>query len=179
MDLRAHYDETLFGGGARQERNVSLRMRRLVQHLGIFSMLQWSFSSLAAGVWPSAGPDAVPFAVSDGERFWRRGHEMPFLGALLEIRGDWSEYCTTFGMSSWSMELSPCFGCHCTKRSMHDYRGCSIDSLPWALCTQEDYESACRACEQEVVVSRAQIQDMKPYLDYDKEKWVPGQSLAQ
>ena len=53
---------------------------------------------------------------------------------------------------------------------MHDYRGCSIDSLPWALCTQEDYESACRACEQEVVVSRAQIQDMKPYLDYDKKK---------
>ena len=63
---------------------------------GIFSMLQWSFSSLAAGVWPSAGHDAVPFALSDGKRSRRRGHEMPFLGALLQIHGDWSEYCSTF-----------------------------------------------------------------------------------
>jgi hypothetical protein len=136
----------------------------------VLNMLTWSFKAFATQIYPEVDPSQKPWACDAGVRYETAGSQMPCLGALCEIRGDWMEFVSTFGLASWATKTSPCFACFCVKEDMHQYSGLTIESTPWHPVVQADYESHCAVCEKTVSISRAQHAVLKPLLDYDKRK---------
>jgi hypothetical protein len=136
----------------------------------IFEMIRWSFQAFAQGVFPTTNWSGQHLSEDDGTRFLQAGKAMPCIGALTEIRGDWMEFVSTFGLASWSTEKYPCFVCHCDLKSMHKYDGFEVDALPWAKVSEQDYDDACKVCETHVAVSKVQHAAIAPLLDYDKRK---------
>ena len=110
----------------------------------IFTMLAWSFRALACGVFPSEDPARQEL---DPIRANFSGERMQFRAAVLFIKGDWMEYCSTLGFPSWNSEANPCFLCHADRNTAYELRGLSALTLPWATKTAHDYSAACAACE--------------------------------
>ena len=75
---------------------------------------------------------------------------------LLYIKGDWSEYASTFGFPTWADSLRPCFACNVSKDDMSEHVGVSPSHAgPWRENEDGDYDRACSACEILVVVTEA------------------------
>jgi hypothetical protein len=84
--------------------------------LPVFTMLHWSLMCLAAGRFPQHRHDGAPFNTSsDSERSVIAGDRMGFRAILLFIKGDWSEYATSFGFPTWASNLAPCILCTANK----------------------------------------------------------------
>ena len=93
---------------------------------------------------------------------------MALVGAVICLKGDWLEYCTTFGFPLWSDTRCPCFACHASKAEMFHDAALSAVSLPWPEASHADYELACQNCEFVVVVSASDIAHISANLWYDK-----------
>ena len=46
--------------------------------------------------------------------------------AVVGIKGDWAEFCSTFGFANWATLLSPCLLCHIVKKHMYDLTKFSV-----------------------------------------------------
>eukprot|EP00969_Alexandrium_andersonii_P363771 15462636-Alexandrium_andersonii.AAC.2 len=126
---------------------------------------------MAAGVHPLTRHDNKPWRPEDSERAAAAGKPLGLKSCVLGIKGDWNEFCGTFGFPNWASNLRPCPRCSADPQVMYDrIPACSPCSLPWHLTTHEDYTSACDRCEVRLQLD-AQIQAaLKPYLEYDKRK---------
>jgi hypothetical protein len=101
---------------------------------------------MATGLWPSCRHTGEPFGEGDEGRSPMAGHPL-LLGALVHIKGDWSEFVHSFGMMAWSSILHPCFRCHTSLEDMPDYDGFSLVAAALPFKTADDYEAATSACE--------------------------------
>ena len=94
---------------------------------------------------------------------------MGFIGALVQIRGDWAEYAHSFGLPTWSDSRHPCFFC---KGSLENciglLREASPAGLPWMLKAESDYDEACAARAHHKVLTREQWASVTATLYYDK-----------
>ena len=135
----------------------------------IFSWLHWSFAAMAAGEHPLL--DWCGAAFEDPIRVALAGTALLYSAALVAIKGDWMEYCTTFAFATWQTIQSPCLSCWSTRPGFLDDREFGFGSDPWGEFTMEYYEIACRSCELEVVVaSVAMLKKILQSLFYDKRK---------
>ena len=115
----------------------------------IFSWLNWSFVAAAAGINPSRTWDEQMF--TDTIRLGTAGVELLYSLAMVAIKGDWMEFCSTFAFSNWNTILSPCLACWCTKLNYLDH------SVHHKDFTHEDYSNACESCEISVHVGKQQL----------------------
>ena len=116
----------------------------------IFQMLHWSFKALAEGVLPSCNHLGQSWAeMGDTQRMELGGTKLPFRGALVQIRCDWSELAHTLGFPSWSSSTNPCLLCRVPRQEMqqHIVKQMPLDGFAWPLKTWKEYCEACSECE--------------------------------
>ena len=90
----------------------------------VMQVLSWSFRALFEGKYPSSRPDGEEWQKEDAWRKKRSGQ--PLLRAiLLEVKGDWKQLASCFGVPSWSgrADAPICWRCKALKQSLWEERG--------------------------------------------------------
>ena len=139
----------------------------------VMNFLAWSFAAAADGARPGTRWDGQEFdpAGTTG----RLTASTPSTVArflLCQVKGDWAEYCVTFGFPTWQSFWKPCLYCSCTKKTMFDFAHVCAGGHSWGE-HKNTYDDACKACEIEINVDsedvRALIVDHGA-LKFDKRK---------
>ncbi len=88
----------------------------------IWSLIAWSFRTMAMGVWPTCRDRGDPFGTSRGDamRAKRAGQPFPFVGCLTQIRGDWEFYRDGVQMPAWNRHDMMCWKCRATNQNFAD-----------------------------------------------------------
>ena len=90
----------------------------------ILVFLRWSLDALADGHYPERRHDGQPFnGPRDEHRRNDAGGPLRFKGAVLQLRGDWAEYCERYGFPTHNHTYRPCFLCATDRDRMHDPQG--------------------------------------------------------
>ena len=135
----------------------------------LFDWLRWSFECLATRIYPACRHDFKDFdAAHDADRIELVGKPMLHRYFLLYIKGDWSEYCSTFGFPTWQSSYRPCLFCACPPAELYSVRGLSLHDRPWHENDDDDFERACSRCEIRVVVNAHTAREIWSWLDYDR-----------
>ena len=121
----------------------------------VFAWLRWCIQILADGRHPACRHDGSAWDEDiDGMRAELAGEPLPFKGAVCQVRADWAEIAHTLQVPQWASGTHPCFLCKASKRTLYSLLPeCSSTYFPWALKTYEDYDQACRRCENRVVLT--------------------------
>ena len=135
----------------------------------VFRFLQWSLRALADGRWPAARHDAAPWAAEDATRAALAGSPLP-RGALVLLKGDWSEVCLTLGVPTWSSTTHPCFLCASTRDALFSLANFAPTTFPHDLKPSATYAAACAAAECRVVLTAEAHRAILPALRFDKRR---------
>ena len=112
----------------------------------IFLWLAWSLLTMATGDQPFGTWDQESF--TDAIRLGLVGSQLLFRAALCAIKGDWQEFCSTFGFANWKTANPPCYGCWATVQNyLKDATLAPGSETVWNDFTMADYFEACRMCE--------------------------------
>jgi hypothetical protein len=145
----------------------------------VWRFIAWSLGCLAAGIHPNRRWDGHPWGPGETEWLAKANVPLNVIGALLHIKGDWSEFATSFGFASWSSTDYPCMHCWSSGADHFNPIGVSPLGLPWEPVTDDDLDAACKASER--VVTLTCLGDMHQILTalrYDKRpKGVRGRRL--
>ena len=136
----------------------------------VWEMIAWSLTALAAGVWPGSRHDGGPWRKHDFERESSANQPLATVAAVVQIRGDWSEFAKSIGLPTWQSRDYPCYLCKATRADMYSCAGFSPVSFPWVETTVGDYHDACDAAERVVDLTREDWEAIKPLLVWDKRK---------
>ena len=111
--------------------------------------LLWCFSALAEGRWPDRRHDGTPFLEdSDVVRRALAGTDVGSAFALIFLKGDLMEYCTSWGLPSVGTYLYACPFCDWPGDDpLDDGDGLSALGAGWHTRTFDDYLEACSRCE--------------------------------
>lgn len=153
----------------RKSELCSCGCRKYCSLFEVFRFLRWSFEALATGRYPEGRHDSRPWDDEDAERIGLAGKPLP-RGAVVLLKGDWAEFCLTFGFSTWSSAATPCLFCTATRESLYETEGLSMLSFPHTLKGRAEYEAACARAEKKVVLTREQHAMILPHLSYDKRR---------
>jgi len=146
----------------------------------LFAFLNWSVLALSQGMWPDGRHDGQQWRPSDDRRRERPNERMPTRGAIVHIKGDWSEYAHTFGLPMWSDGLRPCYECAASGSDMYVAHGNSVLGLRWPCNTDDDYDRACDRCEVVVRLTGATKALVLECLRYDKrDSGAHGRALSR
>lgn len=144
----------------------------------VWCFVHWSLQAMAKGRFPEQRHDRADWKPADGERRSLAGSCLAFTAALLQIKGDWLEFCSSLGLVSWADNVCPCPFCKTTKHTMRKFRGFSPLSSVHDPVSQHDYDAACSTCEQKRVLTRPDYIKVKNSLEYSKAKDGPrGRAL--
>ena len=137
----------------------------------MFVFLRWSLKALAKGRFPSRRHDGLEWLPSDEYRESLQNAPLGFRGAVLQVKGDWSEFARTLGFPSWGHTLRPCIFCDCSREEwlavLDDW---SFDDPPFTLTTHEHYDRSCNSCELTRDLSREDHDLLKGLLSYDRRR---------
>lgn len=147
----------------------------------VFTYLKWSFQALADGKHPGTQWDGTRWDETvdrDIARCHFAGRPLGLRGALVMIRGDWSEYAISFGFPTWASKHFPCPWCTTDKEGMMTTVGVTPFAMPCPRTTEHDYDQACSRAEVWVSLSRSEHSKLVPLLKYDKKPQGPrGRAL--
>ena len=128
------------------------------------------FKALMEGRFPQRRHDGSEWAPDDPLGDHR---VMARKSILLWIKGDWSEHNKTLGLSGRASKYNPCQFCTLCKDELHSLNQCCSmghsDVPLWPLRGHEEYESACRRCEVDLVCTTAAERKMVS----DSIEWAP------
>ena len=112
----------------------------------IFLMVNWCNEALHEGRYPLTDHLNNEFEV--GSHRWKlRGKKMRRRGVCLYIKGDWSEYANTLGLSGWGDLLRPCFECVGCGDDLYVPYGSTPLELRCLETEEADNFDACARCE--------------------------------
>ena len=131
----------------------------------VMSFLHWSLTATGQGLYPDRRHDG---GVLDPRRQALAGKQMKFKGAVIQLRGDWAEFCERFGYPTCSHLYRPCFCCAGNRENMYNPVGLSLRSTPWHVNSDSDYDIACAACEIWIDLTAETHAMVKAALFYDK-----------
>ena len=136
----------------------------------ILDFLRWSLAALAAGTMPERRHDGAEWhSPTDDDRAWKAGAAIT-KGAVVMLKGDWSEFALTLGFPTWSSGAHPCMFCTCTSDNMYTADGLSPLGFPFPLKTDESLDAACRAAEVWVTLDESGHRAVLAALRYDKRR---------
>ena len=130
--------------------------------------IHWSLSALADKMYPQRRHDQLPWQERDAHRASVAGQPTRLRAALCQIKGDWSEFCSRFGLPNWQSNMRPCFLCNASPDQLFSIRGVSPISLPWCLNDPAAYFTAIARCEITVVINAVQYSRLRALMKYDK-----------
>lgn len=133
----------------------------------VFEALRYSFTTMASGTWPSQRHNGA-WTADDSGRAAKAGRPLGFFAALLQIRGDWSEFAHTLGLADWGSRLFCCMFCKATRETRFDVSGFNPLSDPWGVVSHTDMDQACQACEHWRTLSPSDHAQVKALLRFDK-----------
>ena len=134
----------------------------------LMDWLRTCFVALGEAKWPMQRHDGKKWGPQDRLRAEKAGSELSTRGVLVQLRGDWQEFCERLGLPTWASAMRPCFACSATRDKLFDFASCTPISGPWHVNDHSDYEVACSSCEHKVLVDAADILDICRFLKYDK-----------
>ena len=135
----------------------------------ILNTIRWSLRQLALKRHPAVRHDNTPWkARFDDYRSEVAGQDLAMRACLLFYKGDWAEYCHTFGLAGWSTRTSPCPFCKTTADAMKNVQGHSLLGSPAGDTSHDDYIQACRQCEVVVVLTQVHHAAIIKILMYDR-----------
>ena len=146
----------------------------------VWEMLAWSCKHMITGKFPHERHDGQLWLYSDAARSTYSGKNLGFKAMCLFLKCGWAEVVHSLGFYSWSHGTSPCPSCFASADNLYTVQGFSALTFPHAAKTLAHYEADCRACEIELVLSRADIVEVRPHLGFDRNRkpW-GGRVLAQ
>ena len=134
----------------------------------VFVFLGWAVQALAEGIHQRAKHDGKPWTTDDAKYFTNRGKSLLIRAACLLVKGDWMEWCSTFGFPTWSTNLHPCIFCKCLRLNMFLFVGFGSFQLPWDRKTVQNYIEACLKCELDRELTPEQHSKIVGCLEYDQ-----------
>ena len=137
---------------------------------GLFSFLRWSFEAMAQRRYPSERHDRKPWHETDSSRKHLAGENLGYCASLLFIKGDWSEFVSSFGFASWATHRAPCFLCRATNLNLHDLEGYSEVGMPHGARTHEEWDIACSVCEIDKDLLPSEVITVRSKLRYKGKK---------
>ena len=167
---------TYIHGSTKRHLNAVVRKRRLCgcgckgwcTFYVIFQWLHWSYMAMACGYYPSV--DSVGNVFLDDLSSALAETELLVLACLCGIKGDWSEFTSTFGFSNWKTLLSPCMLCWAIVLNMFDDQLLTLANDTWPQFTSDDYEMECRKHEITIIADRDLFLNILRALYYDRRK---------
>ena len=117
----------------------------------LFVFCNWTLTACATGVMPVDRHDYAAWGPMDSDRANASGELLAIKCAMLWVKGDWAEFCTTFGLPTWQDGLRPCFECSTTLEGLDTIEGAGPIDWPHRLNVEGDFEAACTACEVPVI----------------------------
>lgn len=146
----------------------------------IWNFVHWSLQAMGRGEHPSSRHDNYAWKPSDSTRCDLGGLPLAFRGMLLQIRGDWLEFCSSLGLANWQDSQCPCIFCSTTKATMDRFSGFSPLTSAFPPVTHVDYDAACTVCEQKRSLNQEEYNLVKNNLAYFKTKDGPrGRALVK
>ena len=136
----------------------------------ILDWIHYCFKALAEQRWPMRRHDGSDWLPQDCIRSSQAGSLLNMSGALIQLRGDWSEFCERLGYPTWKSSRRPCLSCACDHGNWWDLSGCTPLGLPWHCNSHEDVDLACSRCEVWVTLDEEQVRQVRAALKYDKRK---------
>ena len=139
-------------------------------YYAIWSYLAWAFNAMAEGVYSLTQHDGTEWqpGTLNAER---AGTNMPFKGLLVQLKGDWGEWASSFGFAGHSTSLYPCICCYAAADDWFQTDDVTFEKLPWLETTMEDYLSACALCEVWVTfANRREHARVRARLAFDRRK---------
>ena len=135
----------------------------------LLRFLEWSVRALAEGVFPGVRHDGQPFddSLGDADRSRLAGQRMKLRGAVIYVKGDWSEFCGRLGLPTWQDGLRPCPCCTAVGGDLFNVVGVSLVSWPCHLNDDADYEAACTRCEIRLTLTAETHALLAPLLTVD------------
>lgn len=134
----------------------------------LMNWLRTCFVALGEGKWPMQRHDCKKWAHQDRLREAKAGSELSTRGVLVQLRGDWAEFCERLGLPTWQSSMRSCFVCSATHDKLFEFSTCTPISGPWHVNDHSDYENSCASCEHKVLVDAGAIRDICRVLRYDK-----------
>jgi hypothetical protein len=132
--------------------------------------LHYCFSCLAEGLFPQSRHDAKPWSKQDATRAMSAGSPLGCRGILLQLRGDWAEFCERLGYPNWRSFTRPCICCSSTPDALYTVQGVSLVDSPWHDNLEQDYADSCTRCEIKVIVTHVSVRQIRLLLRYDKRR---------
>ena len=149
----------------------------------VLDFFAYSFEAAADGIRPHARWDGSPWP---GEsQLGALALSSPRLQAryiVSQVKGDWSEYASTFGFPTWSAHNVPCLYCKSSLPTMHMYDEVNVDGHGWGDLPPGWYDRACKDCEIEVNVASERIRTLilvDGGLHFDTRKLAIGQIVKR
>ena len=136
----------------------------------VWRFLLWSLRAMSSGTFPNQRHDQLAWTDADAQRASLAGTPLGFTAMLLQIKGDWLEFCTTAGFVTWSHKQFPCMFCGAALDQIANFIGFGPFSPTYPLMKHADYEAACCACELTKHLTKEQWRLVKNCLAYDKTK---------
>ena len=144
----------------------------------VMVFLHWSMLALAQGENPPARHDHTPFGEGDDARLAFAGMELAFVGALLLIKGDWMEFCYTFGFPNWK-SIFPCLFCKVTINELYNLSRVTPLGVGYEDHTDDAFDESCRACEIWIEIDEAKHVLLKANLRPDARKHANGRCIQK
>ena len=115
----------------------------------LFQWLRWALEILRVGRHPVAKHDGGEWdPVADKSRSDMAGQELPFCGAVVQLRADWAEVAHTMAVPQWASHSHPCFLCVARHDNVYGLLPeCNHEQMPWQSKTAQTTEAATAACE--------------------------------
>ena len=144
----------------------------------IWCFVHWSVQAMGRGTFPTGRHDHAPWKPADAERADLQGSLLSFIGMLLQVKGDWLEFVSSLGLTSWRDLECPCMFFKAKKTELNKFRGFSPLSDVFPKVSAADYDAACTVCEQKRTLTRDQYMTVKNSLEYNRTKNGPqGRAL--
>ena len=136
----------------------------------VWQTIHWSMRAFASGRFPTERADGPWVGDQDVARARRGGGDMSCRGALYKIKGDLSEYSSTFGFPAVGSLGRPCVACpwNGSMGFTSLLAGLNCLEFPLPLNDDDSYEAACARCEIILYITEADRDELRPLLRYDK-----------
>ena len=113
--------------------------------------LRHDLEGAASGLWPDDNFADTGFAPGS-RQFARRGRQMGFRIALVEIRADWPGYSLPMGFRLATHKTCGCPVCHITRDEMPDLNNITADDGPWDDFDDDSYQALVDRCLVKVII---------------------------
>lgn len=133
----------------------------------ILASIRWSLESCARGEYPRADFLGRDFAGGSNAAALA-GQPLRSKAIVLQLKGDWAEFCERFGYPSPKSVGRPCFCCNAHSNDRYSPAPISLVEQPWVTNTEDSFRRATELCEIRCCLRSIDFDVLVNLMQYDK-----------